>query len=165
MTILINKKITHELVQQLMNDIKNDPDTGLRVVFCNCPGGDVAAGMALVDYCRWHYQSISTMAFGVVASLAAVMFSCMPDTLQDVMGRRSMGKNAILMFHDLDAGQTQQDHEFKQLMNDVIETELANRMEPQHFNWLREQIATAKDNDVFLTPSEAIRTGLADMVL
>lgn len=164
MTILIDRPITHELVQQLLNDIKHDTETGLRVVFSNCQGGDVAAGFALMDYCRWQYQSISTMAFGVVASLAAVMFSCMPDKQRDKMGRRGMGKNAVLMFHNMEAGETLPDQDFGEMMTHSMKDELAGVMPQESFESLMAALRS-EQAEVFYQSHKACEAGLADFVI
>lgn len=164
MTILIDRPITHEFVQQLLNEIKHDTETSLCVVFSNCHGGDVAAGFALMDYCRWQYQNISTMAFGVVASLAAVMFSCMPDKQRDVMGRRCMGKNSVLMFHNMEVGETLPDQDFGDMMAHSMKDELAGVMVQGSFEYLMAALKN-KQAEVFYPSQLACDAGLADHVL
>ena len=90
----VNDSSVKECVKELTRWHRQDSKCAIELQL-NSPGGTINDGFALIDYIRGLEDSghaITTMAFGMAASMAGVILQ--------VGGQRVMGKNAFLLIHE-----------------------------------------------------------------
>jgi len=128
----------------------------------NSPGGGLSAGFAIIDIMEWSQIPVFTTGIGMIASMGLMVFMAgerghrvlTPRT--SVLSHRftglSFGKHSELV-----AGRKEQDLAHCRIVNHYI----------QHTNVKSEEDlgrTLLRDSDVWLTPEEAVRFGLADLV-
>ena len=131
-------------------------------IILNSPGGSVIAGLALYDYIlslRSSGHKVTVVALGMAASMGGVLLQA--------GDRRVIGKNAMLLIHEVSAGAAGKQSEmedqvrFTSRLWDKLAVILAERSKLS-----ARQIKTrAKRVDWWLSASEAVKLGFADEIL
>lgn len=125
-------------------------------------GGSVDAGFAVVDMIEWSEIPVHTIGLGLVASTGLMIF------MAGEHGRRAITPRTSILSHryssmaggnhsDLVASRKHQDLTHCRIVNHYIQHSAAKTEEELDRTLLR-------DTDVWLSPDEAIRHGLADFV-
>lgn len=139
---------------------REDPDTPITIEF-NSPGGGVFPGLALYD-CITELQdrgaTINTKSVGMAASMAGILLQAGT--------KRTIGRNAYLMIHEISSGAIGNVSELedevafaKRLQNRALDI-LASRS-----TMSRAQIARKwKRKDWWLDAEEAVSLGFADEI-
>jgi len=129
-------------------------------IYISSPGGSVMAGLAILDTMQLISAPVYTYAMGMVASMAAVLFTCGEP------GHRYILPNAEVMIHQPLGGAQGQASDIEIQANHIIS--LKKR--------LYQILATAtgkstkiiekeSDRDNYFVAKEAIKFGLADKIL
>ena len=160
--IYINEQIDGSLATELcaaINHLASINHDDITLVFIDCPGGAVSAGLAVIDTMNACGCDIRTVAHGTVASMAAVLVCA------GKKGKRFVGENAEIMIHQtLGAlsGQTvdilRGANHFKQV-NERVLTILSKRTGKP-----LEQLRLDCDRDYYLHGQEAVNYGLVDSI-
>lgn len=129
-------------------------------LFINSPGGSVTAGMGIYDAMKLCKADISTVCFGLAASMGAFLLA------SGTRGKRFCMPNAKVMIHQPLGGgggsAIEMALQAKELMYHKIKlTKIMSRLT----NKSEEQVAQDTDRDYFLNPWEAVEYGLADAVI
>lgn len=156
----VNVNMSNDVVQKLLYFEKKSPGTEIKI-YINCsPGGDVYAGLAMIDTMRYITSPISIVAMGYVASMASVLLSC------GTKGKRFIQKGAHVMIHQVSSG--------VQGKNDDIQVAEKNteRLNTYLLNLLAENCGKTYEvlkedcrNDYWMDSSEAVEYGIADNII
>lgn len=148
----------HRVINTLSEMRNRDPEKPICMNILS-PGGDVIAGLALVDYIKSLNDSnlpVTTVAIGMAASMGAVLLQA--------GATRLITPNAFLMVHEVSV-------EIGGKMSEIIdETKFATRMQDRLLDLLAERATIArstikrkwKRTDWWMDADEAISLGFAD---
>ena len=155
----VNSTTASLIVAQMLYLEAQDPDKDIQF-YINSPGGSVTDGMAIYDTMQYIKCDVSTICFGMAASMGAFLLS------SGTKGKRIALPNAEIMIHQPlggTQGQTtdMQIHvarmlKIKQRLNEIL---AANTGKPY------ETICADTERDNFLTAEEAQAYGLIDKVI
>ena len=128
----------------------------------NSPGGSVSAAFALIDTIKGSKVPVYTYGMGEIASCGLLTF------MAGTKGKRFITPNTSILSHQFSWGSMGKEHE---LMASVKEYENTSARILAHYKKCTGQSeATIKKyllppEDVWLTPKEAIKYGLADEIV
>ena len=136
------------------------PDQPLTIML-NSPGGGVYDGFGIVDLMECSRLKIQTVAIGVVASMAALIFTA------GTKGLRTMSRNSYIMTHQFSNWFEGKYHEF--IAQRAHEDDLQDRF-IQHF--VKHSKMTEKQvtdillgsSDKWINAKEALKLGLCDRI-
>ena len=128
----------------------------------NSPGGFCPAGFAIIDIMEWSRLPIYTTGIGMIASMGLLVF------MTGRKGRRVITPRTSILYHrysamtwgnhsQLLAGRKEQDLEHQRIVDHYINYSSMETKEELEKNLLR-------DVDTWLTPEEAVKFGIADIV-
>ena len=147
------------IVSQLLYLDAEDSDEPIHM-YISSPGGSVMAGLAILDTMALVTAPVYTYAMGMVASMAAVLFTCGEP------GHRYILPNAEVMIHQPLGGAYGQASDIEIQANHIIS--LKQRLYAILADATGNDVETiekASDRDNYFVASEAIKFGLADTVL
>ena len=127
----------------------------------NSPGGSVESCMALIDVMKGSKISIHTVGLGMIASCGILIF------MSGEKGHRTLTPNTSILSHQYSWGSQGKEHE---LFATVKEMELTSKRLLEHYKrctGLTEKVIKEKllpPEDVWLTPQEAKKLGIADHI-
>lgn len=129
-------------------------------LFINSPGGSVTAGMGIYDAMKLCKADVSTVCFGLAASMGAFLLA------SGTRGKRFCMPNAKVMIHQPLGGgggsAIEMALQARELMYHKIKlTKIMSRLTDKS----EEQIEKDTDRDYFLNPWEAVEYGLVDAVI
>ena len=143
------------------NALDTPKDTLLHL-YINSNGGDLYQAMALIDIMRLSEKPIRTIGFGSVISAAFLIFAC------GTKGERFLSKNSTLMCHQFSDSY---EGKFHDLISHAKSSEVTNGKMLEILRsatGLSEKTISTKllkPSDVWLTPEEAMKLGIADHIL
>jgi len=129
-------------------------------MYISSPGGSVMAGLAILDTMQLISAPVHTYALGMVASMAAVLFTCGEP------GHRYVLPNAEVMIHQPLGGASGQASDIEIQANHIIN--LKKRLYAIIAEATGNSVKTiekASDRDNYFVAEEAIKFGLADQIL
>jgi ATP-dependent Clp protease protease subunit len=129
-------------------------------LYINSPGGDVLAGLSLIDTMNFINSDVSTICLGMAASMGAVLLSC------GTKGKRFVLPHSRVMIHQVSSG-------MHGVLKDMeIELEQTRRCKQDLYKILAEncgktfdEIEHDCDRNFWLLGEEAVNYGIADSVL
>ncbi|MBN2816546.1 MAG: ATP-dependent Clp protease proteolytic subunit [Campylobacterales bacterium] len=129
-------------------------------IYVSSPGGSVMAGLAILDTMQLITAPVHTYAMGMVASMAAVIFTC------GEKGHRYILPNAEVMIHQPLGGAQGQASDIEIQANHIIS--LKRRLYKIIAKATGKNVKTiekASDRDNYFEAAQAIEFGLADTIL
>jgi ATP-dependent Clp protease protease subunit len=147
------------LARNLMNS-KERPKQIKMII--NSPGGIVSSAFALIDTMKGSKVPVFTYGMGEIASCGLLTF------MSGEKGKRFITRNTAILSHQFSWGSIGKEHE---LMASVKEFNNTSRRIIEHYKRCTGQTeATIKKyllpaEDVWLTPKEAIKYGIADQIV
>jgi len=129
-------------------------------MYISSPGGSVMAGLAILDTMQLINAPVYTYAMGMVASMAAVLFTC------GEKGHRYIMPNAEVMIHQPLGGTSGQASDIEIQANHIIN--LKRRLYKILAKATGKNVRTIEkesDRDNYFEALDAIKFGLADTVL
>jgi ATP-dependent Clp protease, protease subunit len=147
------------IVSQLLYLEAEDPTEPIHM-YISSPGGSVMAGLAILDTMQLISAPVHTYALGMVASMAAVLFTC------GEQGNRYILPNAEVMIHQPLGGAQGQASDIEIQANHIISLKkrLYGIIAKATGNTVK-TIEKASDRDNYFIAEDAIRFGLADQIL
>jgi len=147
------------IVSQLLYLEAEDPNEPIHM-YISSPGGSVMAGLAILDTMQLISAPVHTYALGMVASMAAVLFTCGEP------GHRYVLPNAEVMIHQPLGGAQGQASDIEIQANHIISLKkrLYAIIAEATGNTVK-TIEKASDRDNYFVATEAIKFGLADQIL
>jgi len=147
------------VVSQLLYLEAEDADEPIHM-YISSPGGSVMAGLAILDTMNLINAPVHTYAMGMVASMAAILFTCGES------GYRYIFPNAEVMIHQPLGGTQGQASDIEIQANHIINLKkrlyrILSKATGKHVKTIEKE----SDRDNYFEANDAIKFGLADVVL
>ena len=155
----INDQIANLIVAQLLFLSREDPDKGIQM-YINSPGGQIYAGMAILDTMQMIPNKISTVAVGVTASFGTVLLSA------GEKGQRYALPHATIHLHQPLGGAQGQATDIEIQAKEILRLkQRLNEIMAENTGQPIEVIERDTNRDFYLSAEGAVEYGLVDQVL
>ena len=147
------------IVSQLLFLESEDPNKDIHL-YINSPGGSVSAGLAIYDTMNYIKCDVSTICFGMAASMGAFLLA------GGAKGKRFALPNAEVMIHQPSGGAQGQATEIQIVAEKILQTKKKlNEILAANTGQPYEVIDRDTDRDNYMTAQEAMEYGLIDRVI
>lgn len=155
----IDEYAADAIISQLLLLDAQDPSKDIRL-FINSPGGTTSATMAVYDAIQLCRAEVSTIAFGIAASTAAIVLA------GGSKGKRLAMPNTRIMLHQPLAGASGQVMDVEIQAREAMHhrknvTRILSEITGRAF----EQVEKDIDRDRYMSPAEAMEYGILDGVI
>jgi len=154
----IDDTLSNLVVAQLLYlDSLSHEDISL---YINSPGGSVTSGLAIYDTMNFIKSNVSTICYGICASMAALLLS------SGKRGKRYILPNADVMIHQVLGRSEGQASDIKIATDRILN--LKNRLNTILSKNTNKHIKTIEkdtDRDNYLNANEALEYGLVDKII
>jgi len=155
----INDQVANLVVAQLLYLSREDPDKAIQM-YINSPGGQIYAGMAILDTMQMIPNKVSTVAVGVTASFGTVLLAA------GTKGQRYALPHATIHMHQPLGGAQGQASDIEIQAREILRLK-------QHLNEFLadatgqsiEVIERDTDRNFYMDAEQAVKYGLVDKVL
>ncbi len=155
----IETNIANTVVAQLLFLEKENPNEDIQM-FINSPGGEIDAGMAILDTMNYIKCDISTIAVGVAASMGSFLLA------HGAKGKRFALPNSKIHIHQPLGGVRGQASDIAIGAEEIIKTRVQlYKMLSKQTGQSIKQIEKDADRDKYFTAKEAKEYGLIDKVI
>lgn len=161
--VFLGEPITREsanlVIAQLLHLESQDPDKDISL-YIDSPGGEVYAGLGILDTMNFIKPEVSTICVGMAASMAAVLLAC------GAKGKRLALPNSMVLIHQPSSGVQGQQTDI-QIVADETKyiREHLNQILSDATGQPIEKIQVDTERDNYLRSSEALAYGLVDRVI
>jgi ATP-dependent Clp protease protease subunit len=155
----IDAMVANIIIAQLLYLAREDDDKDI-MMYINCPGGSVTAGLAIYDTMNLIRPRVSTVCIGLAASMGTVLLTA------GEKGKRFVLPNATVHLHQVLGGaqgqardieiQARETIRLQKVLRNIIATCTGQPME---------RIEQDTDRDFWLDPTGARDYGLVDEIL
>ena len=147
------------VIAQLLHLESQDPDKDISL-YIDSPGGDVYAGLGILDTMNFIKPDVSTICVGMAASMGAVLLAA------GAKGKRLALPNSMVMIHQPSSGVQGQQTDIQIIADET-------KWIRQHLNELLsdytgqpiEKVNVDTERDTYLRAQEACDYGLVDRVI
>ena len=147
------------IVSQLLFLESEDPNKDIHL-YINSPGGSVSAGLAIYDTMNYIKCDVSTICFGMAASMGAFLLA------GGAKGKRFALPNAEVMIHQPSGGAQGQATEIQIVAEKILQTKKKlNEILAANTGQPYEVIERDTDRDNYMTAQEAMEYGMIDRVI
>ena len=147
------------IVSQLLFLESEDPNKDIHL-YINSPGGSVSAGLAIYDTMNYIKCDVSTICFGMAASMGAFLLA------GGAKGKRFALPNAEVMIHQPSGGAQGQATEIQIVAEKILQTKKKlNEILAANTGQPYEVIERDTDRDNYMTAQEAMEYGFIDRVI
>jgi len=155
----VNDEVANVLVAQMLYLANEDPTADI-TLYINSPGGSVSAGMAIYDTMQFIPCDVSTVCFGMAASMGAFLLGA------GTRGKRKSLPNARIMIHQPLGGAAGQASDIEIQAKEILFTKACiNKYMSDYTGQPIEKLAEDTDRDFYMMPDEAVVYGLIDEVI
>ena len=155
----IEPNMANSIVAQLLFLESENPNADISM-YINSPGGDVAAGWAIMDTMQYIKAPVSTIGMGLVASMGSVLLAA------GEKGKRFVLPNTQVMIHQPMAGAQGQITDMEIQLGQFQKNKKSLVKQMAEFTGRKEkEVFDAMERDKWMTPIEAKDFGLIDGVL
>lgn len=163
-TIELFGEVTTEMARMAVSQLRmlanNKPGEQITIDVMS-PGGEVSAGLAIIDAARTCGCPIRTIGFGVCASMAAHILACAGDK-----GKRFVMPNAEVMIHQVLSGMQGQESDLQIAAEHTSRTRARlDELLAAACNRSVEEVHAETERNKWLLAQEAIDFGLVDAIL
>lgn len=155
----VDDTLADSIVAQLLYLEAEDPHKDI-YLYINSPGGSVYAGMAIYDTMQYIQPDVSTICYGIAASMGAFLLS------GGAKGKRLGLPNSRIMIHQPLGGAqgqaTEIDIQAKEIL--YIKQKL-NQLLSDHTGQPFDRISEDTERDFYMSSTEAQEYGLIDQVI
>jgi len=161
--VFLGEPITREsanlVIAQLLHLESQDPDKDISL-YIDSPGGEVYAGLGILDTMNFIKPEVSTICVGMAASMAAVLLAC------GAKGKRLCLPNSMVLIHQPSSGAQGQQTDI-QIVADETKyiREHLNQILADATGQPIEKINADTERDNYLRAAEALEYGLVDRVI
>lgn len=161
--VFIGEPITREsanlVIAQLLHLESQDPDKDISL-YIDSPGGEVYAGLGILDTMNFIKPEVSTICVGMAASMAAVLLAC------GAKGKRLALPNSMVLIHQPSSGVQGQQTDI-QIVADETKyiREHLNKILSDATGQPIEKIQVDTERDNYLRAIQAMEYGLVDRVI
>lgn len=161
--VFIGEPITRDsanlVIAQLLHLESQDPDKDISI-YIDSPGGEVYAGLGILDTMNFIKPDIATICVGMAASMASVLLAA------GTKGKRMALPNSMVLIHQPSSGAQGQQTDIQIVADET-------KWIRQHLNELLssytgqpvEKINADTERDNYLRAQEALEYGLVDRVI
>lgn len=155
----INSVLANTVVAQLLFLEKENASEPIQM-FINSYGGEVNAGLAIIDTMNYIKPEVSTICVGTAASMGAVLLAGGAE------GKRFALPNSTILIHQPAGGVQGQASDMEIEAKQIIKTrEKLYKMLSQWTGQKEETIKNDADRDKYFTANEAKEYGIIDKVI
>ena len=154
----INDVTASLVVAQLLYLEAQDPEKDISL-YINSPGGSITSGMAIYDTMNFIKCDVSTICFGMAASMASFLLAA------GTKGKRIALPNSEILIHQPLGGMQGQASDIKIHADHILRIkDKMNRLLSEMTGQPIERVVADTDRDNYLTPEQALEYGLIDKV-
>ncbi len=129
-------------------------------LYINCPGGNVTAGLAILDTMQYVAPEVATICIGQASSMAALLLAA------GTRGKRFALPNSRIMIHQPLGGVEGQASDIEIHAKEIVKIkERLNQILSKLTDQPIEKIARDSDRNFFMSSAEAKAYGIVDEVL
>lgn len=155
----INDQVANITIAQLLFLEREDPDKDIQL-YVNCPGGIIAAGLAIYDTMQLIRPDVSTICIGMAASMGTVVLCA------GTKGKRFALPNSTIHLHQAVGGAQGQAADIEIAAREIIRLQdIIRGILVNHTGQPMEKIIHDTDRDFYLNPQQALEYGLIDEIL
>jgi ATP-dependent Clp protease protease subunit len=155
----VTDDLANSVVAQMLHLASIDPKKDIQL-YINTPGGSVSAGMAIYDTMQYVKPDISTVCFGLAASMGATLLAA------GARGKRFALPNSQVLLHQVAGGATGEAVEIEITARQILKIrEKLNSILAKHTGQSLSKIEKDTDRDFYLSAQEAKDYGLIDEVI
>ena len=152
-------QVANSIIAQLLHLEREDPDRDISM-YINSPGGEVHAGLAIMDAMKLNHCDISTYCVGICASMATVLLS------SGTPGKRYAMPSSTVHMHQVLGGAQGQAADIEIEAREAIRlNELLRRILAQNTGQSEERIKQDADRNYYMTAQAAREYGMIDEIL
>ena len=161
--VFLGEEVTRDsanlVIAQLLQLESADPDKDISL-YVNSPGGDVYAGLGIIDTMNFITPDVSTICVGMAASMGAAILAC------GAKGKRMCLPNSMVLIHQPSSGVQGQQTDIQIVANETawIRQHL-NEMLSEVTGQPIERINQDTERDNYLRAEQACAYGLVDKVI
>ena len=161
--VFLGEQVTREsanlVIAQLLHLESQDPDKDISL-YIDSPGGEVYAGLGILDTMNFIKPDVSTICVGMAASMGAVLLAA------GAKGKRYCLPNSMVLIHQPSSGVEGQQTDIQIVADETkyIRTHL-NELLAEYTGKSVEQINADTERDRYLRAQEALEYGLVDHVI
>ena len=161
--IFLGEEITRDsanlVIAQLLHLESQDPDKDISL-YIDSPGGEVYAGLGILDTMNFIKPDVSTICVGMAASMASVLLA------GGAKGKRMILPNSMVLIHQPLSGVQGQQSDI-QIVADETKyiREHLNELLSQFTGQPTEKIQADTERDNYLRAQQAMEYGLVDKVI
>ena len=155
----IDAMVANVIIAQLLYLAREDDDKDI-MMYINCPGGSVTAGLAILDTMKLIRPKVATLCMGMAASMGTIMLT------SGEKGKRYALPNSTIHLHQVLGGaqgqardieiQAKETLRLQKILRNIIQETTGQPME---------RIEHDTDRDFYLDPPGAKDYGLIDEIL
>lgn len=155
----INESVANSVIAQMLFLESENPNADISL-YIQSPGGEVYAGMAIMDTMNYIKPNVSTIGIGMVASMASILLAC------GAAGKRFALPNAKIMIHQPHGGTHGQVTDIQIIAKEYQELkELGAQILADKTGKTKKQLVDAMERDNYMTAAQAKDYGLIDEVM
>lgn len=155
----IDDNVANIVIAQLLFLEAEDPKKDI-TLYINSPGGQIQAGLAIVDAMHHIKPDVATVCVGMAASMGAIILS------QGEKGKRYSLPNAEVMIHQPLTGVEGQASDILITANHIVKLkEKLTKMLADATGQDYKKIEKDKDRDFWMSSEEAKKYGIVDSIL
>ena len=161
--VFLGEPITREsanlVIAQLLHLESQDPDKDISL-YIDSPGGEVYAGLGILDTMNFIKPEVSTICVGMAASMAAVLLA------SGAKGKRLCLPNSMVLIHQPSSGVEGQQTDIQIVADETkwIRQRL-NEILSEATDQPIEKVNADTERDNYLRANEALEYGLVDRVI
>ncbi|EHF01182.1 MULTISPECIES: ATP-dependent Clp protease proteolytic subunit [Olsenella] len=161
--VFLGEEVTRDsanlVIAQLLHLESQDPDKDISL-YIDSPGGDVYAGLGILDTMNFIKPDVSTICVGMAASMGAVLLSA------GAKGKRMALPNSMVLIHQPSSGAQGQQTDIQIAADETrwIRNRL-NEILSQNTGQPIEKINADTERDNYMRAEEAREYGLVDKVI
>ncbi|MGX7589867.1 ATP-dependent Clp protease proteolytic subunit [Candidatus Vidania fulgoroideorum] len=158
MSGVINDYTANSIIAQLLF-LDSESNTDISI-YINSPGGSISSGLAIYDTIKFIKSKVSTICFGLAASMAAFILS------SGEKGKRTSLPNSRIMIHQPIGGYKGQASDLEIHTKEIIylKKKLNTLFSKNTLNSVK-QISKDTERDKYMSPSQALSYGIIDKIL
>ena len=160
--IFLGEEVTRDsanlVVAQLLHLESQDPDKDI-MLYIDSPGGDVYAGLGIIDTMNYIKPDVSTICVGMAASMGAFLL------MAGEKGKRLALPNSEVMIHQPLGGASGQATDVEIRAKWLLRTkEKMTRLMSEMTGQDQEKLRADCERDYFMTAEEALNYGIIDQI-
>ncbi len=161
--VFLGEEVTRDsanlVIAQLLHLESQDPDKDISL-YIDSPGGEVYAGLGILDTMNFIKPDVSTICVGMACSMASVLLAA------GAKGKRMCLPNSMVMIHQPSSGAQGQQTDI-QIVADETKwiREHLNELLASYTGQTKERINEDTERDNYLRAQDALEYGLVDKVI